>query len=207
MINTGWKGIVGLLFMGLSQGCTALDGVAVENGPPKPIMDEVETLTALYDYADRVRGLDEAERMHEYRIQNRLVTEDCRYLQACLKVVLLSVIGVKPEVTDYNRILVLLEHAAARSRGPLVTGYIRFMRTLLAREKTLYEQWQSLSQALSEKQQENQALQSQNESLKASNNDLQKQNQAFQQQIKTLEAKIAALTSIEKNLKEREQQE
>jgi hypothetical protein len=181
-------------------GCSWLvgDDSVVPIFKEKPFVSSKEqdtrAIADLYDYAERLRGLDEAGLHEEY--QNLIVqaeaSPDCKERETCLKLAwVLS--GVDSSLADYDQALVLLEKTLANTSGSLLTGYIHEWRHTVKHNKMLNDQLKAMRYKMLTERREGKLLREKIEALNT--------------EIKTLEMKIEALTSIEQSLKNREQRQ
>lgn len=153
-----------------------------------------QTITDLYGYAERLRGLDEAGLREEYQrlAENAEASPDCKERQTCLKLAwLLS--GVDSSLADYDQALVLLEKTLANTSGSLLKGFIHEWQYTVEHNKMLNDQLKAMRYKMLTERREGKLLREKIEALNT--------------EIKTLEMKIEALTSIEQSLKNREQRQ
>lgn len=153
--------------------------------------DDGETLVALYAYAEHLRGLDQPARRKEH-LSLREALSDCQDNQTCLKLAwVLS--SVEFNSADYDRVIALLDRMLADLPEPLLEGYINELRSNLIRNRQQSEQLDVMRYKMLTERRENRLLRKKIEELNTA--------------IKNLEMKIEALTSIEQNLKNREQRQ
>jgi hypothetical protein len=155
---------------------------------------DTEIIAGLYDYAERLRDLDETGLRQEYQslVEEEEALPDCKEHQTCLKLAwLLS--GVDSSLADYDKARVLLDKTLANSSGSLLKGYIYEWRHIVEHNKMLNEQLTAMRYKMLTERREGKLLREKIETLNT--------------EIKTLEMKIEALTSIEQSLKNREQRQ
>ena len=155
--------------------------------------DEAATLSALYDYADRLRTLDGDERLRELQARKIADADSCREPQKSLELALLLSDSAAPDLAHARR---LLAGCLNTFPGPLLAAYIRSRLDMLARIErsareadTLREQIEALEQVLAW-----------HESRTARIGSLEAHNRDLKARVETLENQIKELSSIEKNL-------
>lgn len=186
------------LLIGAIGGCSWLmqENCEVAIFSEKESMDasecaDVETIAALYAYTERLQALDQAARRKEHlSLKEALAT--CQNHQTCLNLAwVLS--SVESNSADYDRAIALLNRTLAEVPGPLLVGYINQLRSNLTHHKQQSEQLDVMRYKMLTERRENKLLRKKIEELNT--------------EIKNLEMKIEALTSIEQNLKNREQRQ
>lgn len=154
-------------------------------------INEVEMVTNLYAYTQRMQDQNSAFRIKEYQALNH-ASPNCQNKQTCLQLALL-LSGLEPTLTDYDRARNLLQAVLDQSPGPLLGGYIYSMQDAINQNERQRNRLQTMHQNIMTKQ--------------SQNNRLRDKVKALELELADLKMKIEALTSIEQSLKNREQEE
>jgi hypothetical protein len=155
---------------------------------------DAKIIAELYDFAERLRGLDEAGLREEYQsLADKVSPESaCDEHETCLKLAwLLS--SVDSSLADYDQARIFLDKTLAATSGSLLRSYIYEWRHSVEHNKMLNERLKAMRYKMLTERRENKLLREKIEVLNT--------------EIKTLEMKIEALTSIEQSLKNREQRQ
>lgn len=199
------RSLVYLWIVVISCGCAKLGENEAAAHPweaaaPREVApSEADIVVDLYTYERKLRALGNTVKPQAYRVLSQSDFR-CQDLSQALQLALLLINRTSPEPQDYQDARQLLMACRAQSQGALLTGYIQAQLDYLDYAERRRADLQMLQRELKIADNRRKALEDKIEALQA-------EIQTLTAEGELLKEKIQALTIIEQNIKEQEQEE